>query len=396
MLLINENISLINIFLFLIELKNHVYSIRIISETNSIDPLLSNNSCYLISDCFNCTLIPTCRWSWEVQYCFPFNLSNNNYSISLLSQNNNLGELNSYINFIRKSCFKPINLYMKNDNYFSYDNISLKYCGEHYIISNEYNIRNNFKLEINNVEGSYGTPHLLCEFVFLSVPNFHANIKINQEEIKYFYLLYSEDSLNFIQNINSSRSIYITSSPNKLHTFAFYCLKSLNKSPFSITYEQDIIEKANEALGYIMVSLSCIMIIIIVIVIVYIRKKSVMFKNEEKKIQLDENEKLKKHYAKQNSEEIKLKENIKIEKSLKYTYNFTPPTNTPTHLLNRQQFRFDTCCVDGKVIEKSMDIKMADCGHFYHINCFNKLIQDMHYLNEKDLKCFSCKKVIYP
>ena len=320
MKIINGIISLIKIFLFLIELKNHVYSIRIISETNSIDPLLSNNSCYLISDCFNCTSIPICRCSWELQYFFPFNLSNNNNSIPLLSQNNNLGELNSYINFIRKSCFKPINLYMKNDNYFYYDNISLKYCGDHYIISNEYNIRNNFKIEINNVEGSYGAPHLLCEFIFLSVNNFHAYIKINLEEINDFYLLYSEDSLNFIQNINSSRSIYINSSPNKLHTFVFYCLKSLNKIPFSITYEQDIIEITTEALGYIIVSLSCIMVIIIVIFIIYMRKKSVMFKKEEKEIQLDEIEKLKKHYGKQNSEEIKLKEKIKIEQSFKYAY----------------------------------------------------------------------------
>ena len=61
MKIINGIISLIKIFLFLIELKNHVYSIRIISETNSIDPLLSNDSCNLISDCFNCTSIPTCR-----------------------------------------------------------------------------------------------------------------------------------------------------------------------------------------------------------------------------------------------------------------------------------------------------------------------------------------------
>ena len=42
-----------------------------------------------------------------------------------------------------------------------------------------------------------------------------------------------------------------------------------------------------------------------------------------------------------------------------------------------------------------MNIKINNCGHFYLINCFNKLIQEKHDLNEKELKCFSFKKVIY-
>ena len=44
-------------------------------------------------------------------------------------------------------------------------------------------------------------------------------------------------------------------------------------------------------------------------------------------IKLDGSEKLKKYYGKQNSEEITIKEKIKIEQNPKCTYNFNPPTN---------------------------------------------------------------------
>ena len=66
-----------------------------------------------------------------------------------------------------------------------------------------------------------------------------------------FYLLYIENSLNFTQNINTSTSIYNIYRLNELYSFVFYCLKSLDKRPFSITYEQNLINNANKVLGYI-------------------------------------------------------------------------------------------------------------------------------------------------
>ena len=145
-----------------------------------------------------------------------------------------------------------------------------------------------------------------------------------------------------------------------------------------------------------MIVLSAIMIIIIIIGIICIRKNSIVFKKKDNVILYDENKQLKKKlYGKEKSEEIKLKEKIIIQNP-KLIYNFTPPTNTPTHLLNGQAFIYDKCCVDEKIIDNLDEIKMANCGHFYHISCFNKLIQEMNELNEKELKCISCKKVIYP
>lgn len=397
MQIINAYLLLIQLFLFIkITTKNHVNSTRFLSESNPLNKPKTYKPCNLIKDCFNCTLNPSCRWFSENISCQTFKVSNSNHSLPILSHYNNIVEINNHINFIRKSCFGPINPFIKNENYFNYDNSSLKYCGDHYIIGNEDYIKKKFKLEIKNINGIYGTPNLLCEFIFLSTPGFHANIKINDEEINNFYLLYSEDSINFVKNINSSTTIDIDFIPNKLNTFIFYGLKSFENSPFTITYKEDFSEKAKKATGYIMIVLSAIMIIIIIIGIICIRKNSIVFKKKDNVILYDENEQLKKKlYGKEKSEEIKLKEKIIIQNP-KFIYNFTPPTNTPTHLLNGQAFIYDKCCVDEKIIDNLDEIKMANCGHFYHISCFNKLIQEMNELNEKELKCISCKKVIYP
>ena len=68
-------------------------------------------------------------------------------------------------------------------------------------------------------------------------------------------------------------------------------------------------------------------------------------------IQWDESEKLK-TLGKQNSEEITLKEKIKIEQNPKCTYNFSP-TKTPIHLLSGQPFRFDKYYIYGKIVESA-------------------------------------------
>lgn len=405
MKLLNVKIILIELCIFIkIFLKKQTSLIRFLTESNStysmntINKIDFKNSCYELLDCFNCSLIPTCRWVWENESCISFQKINENYSISLLSNFKNINELSNHANFIRKSCIMSFSPYTKNDNYLEYNQISLKYCGLHYIINNNENI-NKFKIEINNINGIFSIPNLFCEFIILSGPSFDANIKINEKEINNFYLLYSKDSLDFIQNINYSTSLHIDTGVNKLNTFVFYSLKSFDKSPFIITYQTNFIEKTTEAIGYIMIALACVMIIIIVIAIVYIRKKSKIFQNKkekDKEISFDETEKFKKHYNKQNSEDFSLKEKKIIEYSPEYISNFSPPTNTPAPFLNGQAFIFEICCLDNKIIENMEEIKKFNCGHFYHVSCFNKLIEEMKKSNKKELKCISCQKIIYP
>lgn len=405
MKLINAKIILIDLCLFIkIFLKKQTSLTRLLAESNSHNLNSSINYCNELFDCFNCSIIPTCRWVWENESCIIFQKFNENYSIPLLSNFKNISELNNHANFIRKSCIKPFSPYIENNNYFEYKKLSLKYCGLHYITNNKENI-NTFKISINNINDTFGTPNLLCEFIILSSQSFHVDIKIDEKEINNFYLLYSEDSLNFFKNINDSTSLYIDTRLNKLNTFVFYSQKSFDKSPFNITYKsevEDFVKKTTEAIGYIMIALSCVMIVIIVLAIIFIRKRSKIFQNNIKKEKdkgkntLEENEKLNKHYNKQSSEEFRLKEKIFVAHSPIYISNFSPPTNTPAPLLNGLAFNFEVCCLDNKIIESIEEIKKCNCGHFYHLSCFNKLIEEIKKSNKKELKCNSCQKIIYP
>ena len=404
MQLINTQILLIELCIFLIiSTKKQNTLIRFLSETNSTNITNSTNStqsinssniynsCNKYLDCFNCTNNPSCKWEKEKDSCIPFYSSNNNYSLPILSKDNNNLKLFDHVNFIRKACFMPFNPYIENNNYLNYNNISLKYCGPHYIINNGLNIRSDFKLEINNINGTYGTPNLLCEFIFLTGPSFYVNIEINEEEINNFYLLYSKDSLNFIQYINSSTSLYIDAGVNKLNTFVFYGLKSFDKSPFAIKYKENYVEKAREATGYIMIALGCVIIIILIFAIIFLRKKLTIFRQKEKTIISDDNEKLKNNFNKKRSDET-LKEKITKEENSKFIYNFSPLTNTPTPFL-KKAFQYN-CSICNKMFDNKDEMKKAKCGHFYHISCFNKLIEKMNNLKVKEIKCVICEEII--
>ena len=286
----------------------------------------------------------------------------------------------------------PFNPYIENNNYLSYNNISLKYCGPQYIINNGLNIKSDFKIEIKNINGIYGRPNLLCEFIILTGPSFYVNIEINEEEINNFYLLYSQDYLNFIQYINSSISLYIETGVNKLNTFLFYGLKSFDKSPFIIKYKENIVEKATEATGYIMIALGCVIIIILILSIILLRKRLIIFKKGEKKVIFDDKEKLKNNFNKKKSDEILLKEKTTKEENSKYIYNFSPLTNTPTHLL-KKAFQYN-CSICNKMFDNVNEMKRAKCGHFYHIFCFENLIEKMKYLKEKEIKCVICQEIL--
>ena len=415
MQLLNVQILLIELCIILIiSSKKQNNLIRYLSETNStnitnsinsnylndsfqpINSLNFENSCNKYLDCFNCTKNPSCKWQKEKDFCIHFYTSNynNNYSLPILSKEINILNLNQHVNFIRKSCLMPFNPYIENNNYLNYNNISLKYCGPHYIINNGLNIKSDFKIEINNINGIYGIPNLLCEFIILTGPSFYVNIELNVDEINNFYLLYSKDYLNFIQYINTSISLYIDTGMNKLNTFLFYGLKSFDKSPFIIKYKENIVEKATEATGYIMIALGCVIILILVFAIIFLRKNLIIFKKKVKKVISDDNEKLKNNFNKKRSDEILLKEKEKITngQNSKYIYNFSPLTNTPTPFL-KKAFQYN-CSICNKMFDNNDEMKKAKCGHFYHVYCLDNLIEKMNNLKEKEIKCVICEEII--
>ena len=98
------------------------------------------------------------------------------------------------------------------------------------------NIKSDLKIEMKNIKGIFGIPNILCEYIILSGPSsFDIRIQINKPEANNFYLLYSEDSINFTRHINDSTSLSLKMKINYVHTFVFYAKKSFYSPPFSIS-----------------------------------------------------------------------------------------------------------------------------------------------------------------
>ena len=350
-----------------------------------------SQDCSLINDCFNCTRIKTCRWDSSNELCISYEQSNPNFSINNIdfSHYNNLTLLNNYFNFIRNACFLQKTPMMNNNinsKYYNYQ--SVEYCGEHYIMTTELELRK-LKIELNKINGYYSLPNLLCEYIFFSGPNsFEINIQIDQKESNNFYFLYSSDSLNFYRQINTSTKINIEMTPNKLNTLIFYSLKSFNSSPFSITFKQNFWSETVKITGYIMLALIIIILAVIIFAIINMRKNSSLFKKNSKNKKIS--------YDKEKGEEIALMKKTSNETNIigpSIIKNFTP--STPMKFLEKENFPYDKCALDGLYFNNKEDIYETKCGHFYHKNCFNKLVEKMKESKDnKELKCVICQQNI--
>ena len=361
----------------------------------SLNTELSSNNCSSFSDCFNCSITPTCRWNTSNDECIPYDGYSQCFSIPLIDHNinNNLTVLNNYFNFIRKVCFLKTTPMISNNSSKLYNNKSIDYCGDHYIMTSEEELKNNFKIEINNINGLYAIPNLLCEYIFFSGPDFFdIEININQENVDKFYLLYSEDSLNITQRINSSTSLSIEMNPNKINTLIFFSLQSFSSPPFTITYKSTFWGETVKATGYIMLALIIVIMAIIIYAIIYMRRNSSLFKKIIKK----KEKKIKNVSDKIKGEEISLMKKRSAETNItgpSLIKNFTP--ETPIGFLDRENFNYEKCALDGLFFTNKEEIYEAKCGHFYHINCYNKLLEEMKQSKDiKELKCVICNKDI--
>ena len=388
---------------------------RILNETFIMD----ETECSNFTDCFNCTIIPYCRWIWNNQSCIPYD--DENYTIPLLNESfikNDINAINIFIDFIRKVCFLPYTPYIDNNNAFIYNDISLKYCGSHFINTPLLNYSENFKIELNNISGIYGVPYILCEFILLTGPYyFETNIEINEKEKENFYLLYSEDSFYFNELINETKSFTISNTGIKSNTFIYYGFKSFNSSPFKITYKLTLSEGSSHTTGYILIALIIFIFIIIVLSIIYIRNNSLFFKNNKNnKNNIGEEEEKIKDKSDYSMESLVKKQklfDINKDQIIKEDNINKDNTNIPDNLLNKNDIKcasfenvniknlynineINICCLDNQPIDKN-DIFKAKCGHLYHNKCFDLLAQDKMKLSKIiEIRCVSCQQLIYP
>jgi hypothetical protein len=381
-------------------------------NTSDIEEVVYYENCSEFNDCFNCTVIPTCRWIWSNQTCISYRPFVKNYSIPVLNNSyadNNITILNSYVNFIRKVCFLPYIPFMENNNSLIYNNISVEYCGQHHITTPISEFSSKFRIELNNMTGMYGLPNLLCEYIILSGPSsFDANIEINAEHSQDFFLLYSEDSRYFSAHINESRSFGIYATGRKANTFVYYGLESFNSSPFTITFKQSKESKSSQRTGYIMIGIIIFAFIIVVSSIIYIRNNSILFNN--KKDISEEEEK----FGEKSESSTNYNPGKSIDENSNQIINHDIGNNTPDKLIAKEkgnQFNFDNanitkfndndngniCCLDNKIIKTKNEAYHAKCGHTYHIKCYNNLLNNIEIIDgKKELKCVNCQNIIYP
>ena len=376
--------------------------------------------CLSLLDCFNCTLNKYCRWDWSNESCGLYEPYNENYTIPPLKElyiQNDIDVLNPHINFIRKVCFLPFIPYSENNNSLLYNNVSVKYCGPHYITTSPEKYSKDFIIELNNINGIYGLPNILCEYIILSGPNwFETNIEINENEKENFYLLYSENSQYFSEHINESSTFSISNTGRKANTFIYYGLKSFNSPPFKITFKVNLSKEDSQVTGYVFIGLIIAVFILVVTSIIYIRLNSKLFKKNKNKIS-EEGEKMKTK-SDFSMDCIDKKDNLNVlenkHQSQKSEIIDKSVVHTPDNSLskiNKNNFSFDNvkinklndinelsiCCLDNQLIYNQNEIYKARCGHIYHLQCFNLLLDNNYrYTGQLELRCISCSNIIYP
>jgi hypothetical protein len=229
------------------------------------------------------------------------------------------------------------------------------------------------KIELNQINGSYSLPNLLCEYIFFSGPNnFELIIKINQKESNNFFLLYSSDSLNFTEIINSSTILNLDMKPNNLNTLLFYSLKSFDESPFKITYKPNFWYEAVKVTGYILLAFIVIILFAIVFIIIYMRRNLSLFKKKKKEKKIS--------YEKSKGEEIALMKKTSNETNVtgpSIIKNFTP--STPAKFLEKENFSYNNNAVSLCLYAG------AKTHHIFPRHCFpagccrNKMDGDAHH-----------------
>ena len=434
----------IQIYIFLqLSQCNDINIIRLLNETNQNETNntdISNETtfiefyeetekeCSILLDCFNCTINPLCRWQRSNESCIPFYPFDGNYSIPELNESyseNDIIIINTFIKFIRKSCFLPYISYIENNNSDIYNKISVKYCGQHYITTKLDNYSREFLIKLNNISGMYGLPNILCEYVILSGPNrFDVNIKINESESTNFYLLYSENSFYFWDHINKSRAFSIFNTGRRANTFIYYGLKSFNSPPFQISFKVNKSDDSDsQTVGYILIALIILIFIVVVSSIIYIRYNSLLFnksKNLDKKYINEEEETIKSKSdfntnifqelkrenidyinKKVRSEQVVNKNDLKDTEEYKDNYignkiySYDETNFGKLESLNNINGN-NICCFDNEIIKNKNEIYLAKCGHKYHFECFNKLAQEAMNVNGQKIKCVACKRIIPP
>ena len=254
-------------------------------------------------DCFNCTVIEGCKWENEtcINYTEPpeYILAECNSTFYNLTEYNsteyNLSDCNSSLieikedfyhnlKYLRNTCF-PNKVPNKPEEKYIYNELSDKYCGNNFIILNNYRLINGYKIELKNNSGIYGTPNLLCEYVLNHGPlRIDADIFINRTLSQDFSLFYSEDS-NYHFHINYSTTLSVCSTDYNSVSFFYFSNKTFETSPFIIYFREYIdFEEESDLLTYLFLAATIGFVVLSIVGIIIVRRCSLYFKLKKNKI----------------------------------------------------------------------------------------------------------------
>ena len=242
--------------------------------------------CSDLIDCFNCTLTPGCIW--ENQTCL--NYTDVEYNSTLLDTDNST-ILYHDLKYIRNICFDTKAPYIPEENYI-YNDLSNNYCGDNLFFVNDWNRLNGIRIELNNNNGIYGTPNLLCEYVLThGSSKIDVDIYINRTLSKDFLLFYSDD---FDENIHINYSTTLILHQLNIHSssFLYYSNKSFETSPFIIYFKREEPPPESEVLTYLFLAATIGFILLAIGGIIFVRNCSLYFKlkyNKKKKNEIVEN-----------------------------------------------------------------------------------------------------------
>jgi len=250
-------------------------------------------------DCINCTFLVDCYWrnneciniTKEKNVTLDLNSNNTNFTnftkqYRLFETNNQTTIFNNF-KYLKNSCYYKTFPYADEDKYL-YDKLE-KYCGKKDIIITYEMLINGYEIKLNNVDGKYGYPHILCQYNFYSGNGRHdVDIYINKSLIKDFLFIFSYDYYSG-KVINYTSTITLYSVGLRTVSFWYYSNRSFDSAPF-IIYFKDYKYPSYSILDYLFLSFLIASVIIIIASIIYVRYNSKFFFKNKKKYEEITNE----------------------------------------------------------------------------------------------------------
>jgi len=258
-------------------------------------------------DCFNCTLFTDCQWRYnmcinyteeqimelnmtlnmtlnmelDMELNMTSNMTNETKLYRLFDTKNKTVIFNN-LKYLKNTCYNTTKYFIKEENYIYYKTSEI-YCGKQNIVITNDMLLNGYKVQLNDVQGKFGIPNLICQYNFISgsLRN-DVDIYINKSISDEFLLVYTSN-YNAYRFINYPCTLMLDSPALQTVSFLYYSNKTFDTVPF-IIYIKDYRYPEYSILDILFLLLIIFFVIAIFTTILIVRYKSSTF-NKNKNYQ---------------------------------------------------------------------------------------------------------------